>query len=104
MPDEHEERELPTIREIESQIWKIVRSNSQSATQLEACLALLERTVLRERSRDERELSEKVREIESQIWKIARSNSQSATQLEVCLALLTRTEALEVEARVAKHA
>ena len=101
---EQDERELPTIQEIESQIWKIARSNSQSATQLEACLNLLGRTVLRERSRDERELSEKVREIESQIWKIARSNSQSATQLEACLALLTRTEALEVEARVAKHA
>ena len=41
---EQDERELPTIQEIESQIWKIARSNSQSATQLEACRALLTRT------------------------------------------------------------
>ena len=83
---EQDERELPTIQEIESQIWKIARSNSQSDTQLEACLELLGRTELRERSRDKRELSEKVQEIEAQIWKIARSNSQSDTQLEACLA------------------
>ena len=30
MPDEHEERELPTIREIEREIWRIAKSNNGS--------------------------------------------------------------------------
>ena len=29
MPDEHEERELPTIREIEREIWRIAKSNKR---------------------------------------------------------------------------
>ena len=100
---EQDKREVPTIREIESQIWKIAQSNSQSATQLEACRDLLKRAASRERSRDERELSEKVREIESQIWKIAQSNSQSATQLEACRDLIERIEAREVKVREAMN-
>ena len=29
MPDEHEERELPTIREIEREIWRIAKSKQE---------------------------------------------------------------------------
>ena len=41
---EQDERELPTIQEIEVQIWKIARSNAATPTQLEACRTLFNRT------------------------------------------------------------
>ena len=42
MTDGQDERELPTIQEIESLIWEIARSNA-SPVRLEACRLLLER-------------------------------------------------------------
>ena len=45
MEDKQDEQQpnLPTIREIESQIWKIARTSAASPTQLEACCLLLAR-------------------------------------------------------------
>ena len=50
MEDKQDEQQpnLPTIREIESQIWKIAKSDLVGSMQLEACRFLLERIEARE--------------------------------------------------------
>ena len=40
---EQDERELPTIQEIEAQIWKIAKSDLVGSMQLKACRFLIKR-------------------------------------------------------------
>ena len=50
MEDKQDEQQpnLPTIREIESQIWKIAKSDERGPAQLESCRFLIERIEARE--------------------------------------------------------
>ena len=99
---EQDERELPTIREIEFRIWRIGKSSAPSTdTQLEACQCLIGRIRARETDQrhDKRELPEEIRKIESQIWEIANPGSFGTTQLRACQCLIGRIEAREQEGR-----
>ena len=52
MEDKQDEQPLPTIREIELQIWKIAKSDVVGSMQLKACRFLIERIEASENAGD----------------------------------------------------